>query len=158
MGPVFETVGAWLTEQGFEYDTQGEEVFAFRYRGENGIWQCFVVCREDEEQVLFYSAAPIAVPEERRIDMAEYILRANYGSVLGGFEMDVDDGELRYATGLDFTDTKLDPLMLRNMALSNVLMMDTYLPGALAVIHGGVAPDEAIDKTEQAEAEEQAEA
>jgi hypothetical protein len=99
MGPIFETVGGWLEGQGIEYETRDDQSFSFNYKGNNGLWPCFVICREEEEQVLFYSVAPVAVAEERRVDVAELILRANYGAVLGGFEMDVDDGEVRYRTG-----------------------------------------------------------
>jgi len=147
--PIFEAVRGWLTEQDFEYDSKDEEgAFVFRYKGGSGIWSCFVFCREDEEQILFYSVAPIAVAEGLRVDLAEFILRANLGAVLGCFEMNVDDGEVRYRTGLDITDTQLETTMLRNMVLANLLMMDTYLPGLLAVVHGGVAPHIAIEKIE----------
>jgi hypothetical protein len=90
----------------------------------------------------------VAVAEELRVDMAEFILRANYGASIGCFEMDVDDGEIRYRTGLDVTDTQVEATMLRNIVLANLLMMDTYLPGILAVVHGGVAPHVAIQKIE----------
>lgn len=146
---IFDTVRSWLIEQDFEFDAKDDEgVFVFRYKGGSGIWSCFVFCREQEEQVLFYSVAPISVAEELRIDLAEFILRANHGAVQGCFEMNVDDGEVRYRTGLDVTDTQVEPTMLRNVVLANLLMMDTYLPGLLAVVHGGVAPHIAIEKIE----------
>jgi hypothetical protein len=149
MGPISEAVQAWLDEQEFEYDAKDEEgVFVFRYKGGSGIWSCFIFCREQEEQLVLYSEAPVAVAEELRVDMAEFILRANYGASIGCFEMDVDDGEIRYRTGLDVTDTQVEATMLRNIVLANLLMMDTYLPGILAVVHGGVAPHVAIQKIE----------
>lgn len=151
MGPIFETVGGWLEEQGIEYETRDDQSFSFNYKGSNGLWPCFVICREEEAQVLFYSVAPVAVAEASRVDVAEFILRSNYGAVLGGFEMDVDDGEVRYRTGLDVSDTKLDPIMFRNIVLMNLLMMDTYMPALLAVIHGGVLPSVAVEKTEAGE-------
>lgn len=154
MGPIFETVGGWLEEQGIEYEPRDDTSFTFNYKGENAVWPCFIICREEEEQVVFYSVAPVAVAEERRVDVAEFILRANYGAVLGGFEMDVDDGEVRFRTGLDCSDTKLDPVMFRNIVLMNLLMMDSYMPGLLAVIHGGVMPSVAVEKTEAGALEE----
>ncbi len=53
--------------------------------------------------------------------------------------------------GLDVSDTKLDPLMFRNIVLMNLLMMDTYMPALLAVIHGGIVPSIAVEKTENGE-------
>ena len=34
--------------------------------------------------------------EIKRQDIAEYLTRANYGMVMGNFEMDYSDGEIRY--------------------------------------------------------------
>jgi hypothetical protein len=39
-------------------------------------------------------------------------------------------------------------MMFRNIVLMNLLMMDTYMPALLAVIHGGVLPSIAVEKTE----------
>jgi hypothetical protein len=118
------------------------------FTGENGNWSCYAQCREADEQVVFYSICPITVPEKKRILVAELLTRANYGLVLGNFELDFDDGEIRYKTTADVQDGTLSQMMIKNAAYCNVLMMDKYLPGILAVIGGAQAPKDAIDEIE----------
>ena len=52
---------------------------------------------------LVYTTALLAVPEEKRSAVCEFITRANYGLPSGNFEMDCNDGELRYKVYLDRT-------------------------------------------------------
>jgi len=62
-------------------------------KGENGEWLCHVMCLEDPDALVVYSSCPFAIPEERRAAMAELLIRATWGLLLGTFEMDMDDGE-----------------------------------------------------------------
>jgi len=45
---------------------------------------------------LIFTVAPVVIPEEHRLKMAEFISRANYGLILGNFEIDFLAGELRF--------------------------------------------------------------
>jgi hypothetical protein len=40
--------------------------------------------------------------------IAKFITRANYGMSLGNFELDFNDGEIRYKTSIDVTDDRLN--------------------------------------------------
>ena len=69
--------------------------------------------------------------------MATYLTLANYGLLVGNFEMNLDDGELRYKTSLDFEGLDELPLQLvRNLVAANVRTMERYLPGLAAVAEG----------------------
>ena len=48
-----------------------------------------------------------ARPEEMRVPMAEFLTRANYGLRIGNFEMDFEDGEVRYKSSVDFEGIEL---------------------------------------------------
>lgn len=80
--------------------------------------------------------------------MAEYLTRANYGLVLGNFEMDFRDGEVRYKTSIDVEGAEIVPGLIRNLVYANVITMDRYLPGLLSVIYGNLTPHEAITQVE----------
>ncbi len=70
--------------------------------------------------------------------IAEFITRANYGLVIGNFELDFSDGELRYKTAIDVEDDNLSFALIKQMVYANVIIMDKYLPGIMAVIEGKV--------------------
>ena len=118
--------------------------------GNNGEMTCFAQVRPDLEQFIFYVVMPMRVPEEMRAAMAEFLTRANYGLVVGNFEMDYEDGEVRYKTSLDVEDTEATTELLRHIVYANVTTMDRYLPGILAVLGGGKSPAEAVAAIDEA--------
>jgi hypothetical protein len=68
--------------------------------------------------------------------MAEFLTRANYGMVIGNFEMDYADGEVRFKTSVDVEDAHLNRALLHHIVHANLLMTDKYLPGITAIIEG----------------------
>jgi hypothetical protein len=80
--------------------------------------------------------------------MAEFITRANYGMRIGNFEMDFSDGELRYKSSIDVEDDRLSSPLVKHMIYPNVLMMDKYLPGIMAIIYAGKSPQQAVEEIE----------
>jgi hypothetical protein len=122
------------------------------FSGDTGSWACLAQARELHQQVVFYSICPLRVPEPRRQPMSEFLTRANYGIVVGNFEMDFDDGEVRYKTSLDLedvTEPSVLPAMLSHLVYANVTAMDHYLPGILAVLAGSKTPTEAAAEIDE---------
>jgi hypothetical protein len=116
------------------------------FQGTNGHWSCYAQAREEQSQFIFYSVCPVNVPEGRRLTAAEFLTRANYDMVIGNFEIDWDDGEIRYKTSIDVQGDRLTPALVKQLVYTNVLMMDRYLPGIMEVIYGNVPPAEALAK------------
>ena len=125
-----------------------EPVLQLAFQGTHGRWLCFAQAREESSQVVFYSVAPVQIPEDKRVAVAEYITRANYGLIIGNFELDFIDGELRYKTSLDAEGTPLTTELLQPVTFANVSTMDRYLPGLMAVLYGNVSPQTAIEQIE----------
>jgi hypothetical protein len=151
MGELLDAMARFFEEDDWHnYQIEGETVLALSFKGENGQWNCFAQAREEHSQVIFYSVCPVTVPETRRHAMAEYLTRANYGLVIGNFELDFVDGEVRYKTSLDLRNADLTPGLMDPVAYANVYTMDRYMPGILAVTYGDVEPADAIQKIEGA--------
>lgn len=68
---------------------------------------------------------------------------------IGNFELDFNDGEIRYKTSIDVEGDALTHALTKRLVYTNVMMMDEYLPGIQAVIEAGVSPEEAIQAIEQ---------
>ena len=145
MGQLFEAVVDFLTEDDWKFVVVREETAAvLNYRGHEGSWQCFVNVDEDRQWFSFFSILPASVPEDKRVDVAEFITRANYGLVIGNFEMDFDDGEVRCKVSVDVEGGELTSKMIENVLGANLTTMDRYFRGFMAVIYGDVEPSEAI--------------
>ena len=80
--------------------------------------------------------------------VAEFITRANFGMIIGNFEFDYSDGEIRYKTSVDLEGVEVQSNLLRNLVYANVLTMDKYFTGLMRVMYGGITPDEAIREIE----------
>ena len=148
---ALQAVGAFFTEDGWSFEQMPERpILRLPFQGKGGRWNCYAQVRvtKDVEQVLFYSVLPLNVPEDKRDAIAEFITRANYGMALGNFELDFNDGEVRYKTSVDVTETEITSGLLRPLIYTNVLMMDKYMSGLIAVVYADVSPAEAVKQIE----------
>ena len=86
--------------------------------------------------------------------MAEFIARANYDLLIGNFEMDFQDGEIRFKTSIDVEDAEdhFTSQIIRQMVYANVVTTDRYFPGVMKVIYDeSCTPLEAIEQIEGAD-------
>jgi hypothetical protein len=126
----------------------GQPILRFVHDGENGRYMCFAHCREAEDRFVVYTIGIAATPDERRLPVAEFLTRANYGLIIGNFEMDMNDGEIRYKTSIDVQGDRLSTAMVDHLVRISVNMMDKYFPGITAVIEEGTDPATAIEAIE----------
>jgi hypothetical protein len=153
---AFELLSSYLdSDEWFPRRIEGKYAYSMSYSGKNGDLRCYAIVRVDLEEFLFYAVAPVKVPEEIRMAVAEYLTRANYGLRIGNFELDYSDGEVRYKSSLDFEGQSLTADLIRNAIYPAVHTMDRYLPGLLRVSFGGATPHEAIEEVEGGQAEEE---
>ncbi len=150
MGQLFDAVVDYLNEDEWRYHVVRDDVaLMLAFRGESGSWQCYGTVDEDKQWFTFYSILPSNVPEEKRTEVAEFITRANYGLVIGNFEMDWEDGEVRYKTSVDVEGGELTPKMVENVIRANWMMMDRYFPGLMAVLYADRDPADAVAEVEE---------
>ena len=144
MSQIFDAMREFFTGDEWEFAVIEDGVLRAPFAGKQGQWAFYAQARAGRSQVVCYSVCPFNVPDERRRPVAEFLTRANYGMVLGNFELDLADGEVRFKTSLDTGGQDLVGDLLRPVVYTNVLMMDRYLPGLGAVAFGGVSPEQAI--------------
>ena len=148
-GPILKAVAQFLTDDDWKFrKVEDQPVLTLGFKGENGSWRCFAQAKEEQERFIFYSAMESNVPPENRDAVAEFITRANYGMIMGNFELDYNDGEVRYKTSIDIEGGELTSQMIKSLIYVNVMMMDRYLPGIMSVIYAGTDPAEAVAKVE----------
>jgi hypothetical protein len=87
--------------------------------------------------------------------MSEFLTRANYGLILGNFEMDFTDGEVRYKTSIYIGETELDFPVIKKMVYLNLSTIDDYFPAMMKVIYGGISAEQAINEIEEDKGDEE---
>lgn len=125
-----------------------EPILLSVFQGEAGQWNCLIRVSEDQGRVVFYSVVPEETPADRRLAMAEFLTRANYGMLIGNFEMDFDDGEVRYKTSIDVEGDRLTTALMQQLVYANVRTMDRYLTGIHQIMSTDQTPAEVIAQIE----------
>ena len=78
----------------------------------------------------------LTVPSDKLQLMAEMLTRINSGLMIGNFEMDFEDGELRYKTSIDYENELTDSL-IHNIISVNIMTVDSF---SKALIVASVLP------------------
>jgi len=97
-----------------------------------------------------YAYIPLRADEDCRMKVAEFVTRANYGLRAGKFELDFEDGEVRYAISIDCDDraSLSDDLVMSTMLGTPYRMINRYGDALVAVMYGIKSPEEAIKEAE----------
>lgn len=146
---LFDVMVEFFEEEEFNAQQVGEEtILVMNVRGSNAQWRCYAEAQEDFNRFRFFSVLEAHAAESKRQAMSEFLTRANYGLPIGTFEMDFSDGEIRFRTSCDLSDVRLTKSILRNMVYPNLMMVDTYFPGIMAVLYTNTSAEEAIRSVE----------
>lgn len=149
MGRIYDAMTEWFKTEDWTFQEHATEtVLMMGFEGQHATWQCYAQAREKEGQFVFYVVAPVKVSEAQRLEAAEFLTRANFGLVLGNFELDFSDGEIRYKTSVDCDDVPVLAGCFRPCVYAAVLTADRYFPGLTAVLFGGSTPEQGVTMVE----------
>ena len=149
MGELLEIARNVFDERGWGYRLVPEhDALRFPFRGDDDQWECFVKADDEDRRLAVYSVCPFNVPEEQRGATAELLSRINYGLVIGNFEMDLDDGQVRFKTSIDVQGTELSEAHVERLVFPNLRTMNIYLGAITAMVGGGLSPAEALGRVD----------
>jgi hypothetical protein len=101
--------------------------------------------REKEHQVIVCAWMAPKVPPERRVAVAEFFSRLNITYYVGSFDVDLDDGGVRFRVGLDVEGGELTDQMALNLFVMTAYVADLHHERVMRVIYGGADPKAAMD-------------
>lgn len=149
MTGLFSTLIDYMEEEEWKYEIlEGETIIRFHFKGRAGRLLCYGEVDEEKYWLIFYSYMPVNSPPDKMADVAEFLSRANRGMRIGNFELDFDDGEVRYKTSLDVEGGELTPKMVDNLLRANLTTIDRYFAGLMELIYGEKSPLEIIKRIE----------
>jgi hypothetical protein len=152
MAGIFSRLIDFMEEEDWKYEIlEGETVLRFNFKGRAGRLLCYADVEEEKDWLIFYSYLPVNSPPEKMQVVAEFVARANRGMRIGNFELDFEDGEIRYKTSIDIEGGELTSKMIHNLLQANLSTMDRYFPGIMELIYSEKTPKELIQKIEGAE-------
>ena len=146
MNAMMETVERYFEERSWHAErTPDAPVLRLGARGANGSYHCSAIADGAKGFFLFQSFGPENVPEARRAKAAEFLARLNWAVPLGTFAMDLEDGEVRFRTGIDVSGDRLSPALIENVIDANLVVMDRAWPLLEAVVTTEVTPEAAAE-------------
>lgn len=102
----------------------------------------------ETERFLFYlNIGPRA--DSKRIDeVARFITLANSGLAIGNFEMDYNEGLVRFKSSVDFRNTELSEQLIRNAILAAMHAIEVFAEALIDVLGRGKSAQEAFREAE----------
>ena len=137
MNAAFEKLTQHLDERNVRYLTSSDSrSICADFLGEVGTYRVIATVDPDDALFQVLGCSPVRVPVGGRPSIAETITRANYGLKMGKFEMDVDDGELRFQVSQVLTEGTLDDVVIDRLMGLTMAMLDRYLSSISSMLCG----------------------
>jgi len=150
MSSPFDAIVSYFERDGWKFRRlAGHDALEMGVAGEAGSYRLVAVVDGERNVVRFLTFLEGRVPETRRREITEYLTRANYGLLLGNFEFDLGDGEVRFKCATDIEHHGLTYEQYQSMLYVSVAMMDRYFPGLQKVVQGTSDAAAAIAEVEQ---------
>lgn len=154
--PIMDRIKGFLDAQDWSYEENPEHSALFSAVGFGDTdFAVVFAAHEDVELLLFYISNPVPVAPESRQKVAEFLTRANYQLYFGSFEMDFNDGEIRYRTTADVEGIEWGERLFHNLVGTGVRTMQSYHEALIAVATTDITPAAALEQlsNEMAEVE-----
>lgn len=117
-----------LDNQGLKYEMFNEDVIRLSFNSNScGSWTTLIQLDAVKELLVLYAVFPKAVPPVKRQRISLMLMNENYDRSIGSFEMDQEDGELRYRTNLSLS-AGWNEEAFQQLLGDQLQVMECYLP------------------------------
>jgi hypothetical protein len=148
-GDPFDVLIAHFEAHDIHYSCNREERRAwFTMNSGSALQKCSFRFDKTGDVLQILIQYPVMVKEKFRPAAMEFITRANYGLVIGNFEMDCNDGEVRYHVSHLMEDGRLEDETIQRLFGTGMGTADRYFPALMRVLFAGETPSEAVDLAE----------
>lgn len=145
MNAAYDKLIQHLDSQDIGYWSRSEDRSIFAdFRCEVGVYRVYAQVDADDSLFQVFGWSPVRVPQGARPAIAEALARINCGMRVGKFEMNYDEGEIRFQVAQILPDDNLEDETIHRLMNTTMAMLDTYLPAVLSVIYGNELPKDAV--------------
>jgi hypothetical protein len=117
---------------------------------DSGVYRFELISGSKRQDFTLYLRMPENIPERHRFAVMELLTRLNYRLAIGHFEMDLDDGEVRFVhRQLTEGVNPSHDLLLTLMRIS-LDLVDTWCPGMLRIVQDGLHPQAVMAEIDEA--------
>ena len=142
----------YLKSQDWNYDIRrddGEDFLAkLGFSSSTKLKHLDLFVEVDNRNIISTAISPLNASVEDYDKVVEYITRANYGLMIGGFQFDYSDGEVRYRAGLASMSGTPDERDVERVVDLPLLMFRRYGDGLAKALMGFGDPEADIAAAE----------
>lgn len=146
---VVKEIQTVFDETGYKYDLNAEKsFFEISFSLKASITQTKIYLFVEDTYFVALATMPLFVSKNIHL-VYEYIARINYGLLNGNFEIDPEDGEVRYKVFVKFGDKIPSRMAIVDSLGVPVNMLEKYVDGIIDVMTGAVKPEDAVIAAKQ---------
>lgn len=146
---LLDKIQSRLKKNGLKFETTSD-IIHFNIEIDNIVGKVAVFIQASENTILSYAVINNKIPKEQYNSVSEYLHLANYGLLYGNFEMDFNDGEIRYKLAIDCQDVANIPNnYIDRSVLIPCQMIQKYGKGIIQLMLGIGDPKFLIEEAEQ---------
>ena len=149
---IREAVENYFEAEDAKYDSFTENNVAHATYGiDTKFGHVEIFFRVYSDMLILHFIIPLKAGEDERGKVGEYLLRANYGLKVGGFDFDFDDGEISYRIAIFCGDDEFAPPAYEDidaLLAIGLMMIDKYGDNLVKVMFGLAEPVDAIENAE----------
>jgi hypothetical protein len=120
-----------------------EDTVATTAHGEHARYPLVIRVNDEMRLVVCTCTVPVAVPEHRRLPVAEFASRVNARLSIGSLYVDMDDGEVSSRASIDVESGTLSVKMALNLMSAAVSACELSFEALMTVAFGGAEPKDA---------------
>lgn len=145
----FETVREFFDQNNLRYDVlEGKTRLITGFTSEHCDIRVHVNVDEEKSVVQVLSLVPINVPVHRRGAMAELLIRANDGLIVGNFDMSMKEGQVSYRASVCMADLAFPAAMMHPLIGLSMTTIGRYYPAIVGVAFRNESPSDAVASVE----------
>ena len=124
---VYEKFKAHLEDHKFRFNARDDElVITLTVNGDDLPQPTAIRILADRNVVQVLSQNPSHIPEDKRVDAAVAVSVANYGMINGAFDLDMNDGEIRFRVAQSYEGMEITEEFLKYILGITFFTTDKY--------------------------------
>lgn len=117
---------------------------------DSGTYRFELISGMQGQDFTLYLRMPENIPERHCFAVMELLTRLNYRLAVGHFEMDLDDGEVRFVHRQLTEDSDFSRNLLLTLMRISLDLVDTWYPGMLRIVQDGLHPQAVLAEIDEA--------
>ncbi len=124
---VYKTMVKALKGKNWHFEEREQDLtIVSNYTGDDLPVKFIIRVDAEREVIQYLSPLPFKMEESKRVDAAVAVCVANYGLVNGSFDLDINDGEIRYRLTTSYCDSEMGEDFFYDMMAVAVVTTDKY--------------------------------